>query len=268
MKYSIGDFSIITHLSIKSLRLYHEKEILMPAKIDEFSGYRYYNDANIETARAIKILKSFDFSLAEIKEILDECGEDEDILSHLENKLADISRKIQQYQEVSRSIELIIKREKESKMQTQNEFAVEEKEIDTMLIAGYRMRGKYSDVGKGFAILGKKMGRHINGKAMNLYYEHEYKEDDADFEACFPVRKGQDTEGISVRELKGGKAVTIIHKGPYDNLGDSYQKILDYIREKGYTTLLPTREVYLKGPGMIFRGNPQNYLTEIIMMIQ
>jgi len=26
---------------------------------------------------------------------------------------------------------------------------------------------------------------------------------------------------------------------------------------------MPTREVYLKGPGMIFKGNPRNYLTEI-----
>ncbi len=26
---------------------------------------------------------------------------------------------------------------------------------------------------------------------------------------------------------------------------------------------LPTREVYLKGPGIIFKGNPKNYLTEI-----
>ena len=26
---------------------------------------------------------------------------------------------------------------------------------------------------------------------------------------------------------------------------------------------LPTREVYVKGPGPIFKGNPKNYLTEI-----
>ena len=27
--------------------------------------------------------------------------------------------------------------------------------------------------------------------------------------------------------------------------------------------VLPTREVYLKGPGLIFKGNPNRYLTEI-----
>lgn len=31
---------------------------------------------------------------------------------------------------------------------------------------------------------------------------------------------------------------------------------------------MPTREVYLKGPGMIFKGNPKNYLTEIQMLIE
>ena len=30
----------------------------------------------------------------------------------------------------------------------------------------------------------------------------------------------------------------------------------------------PTREVYIKGPGMIFKGNPAKYLTEIQVMIK
>jgi effector-binding domain-containing protein len=33
-------------------------------------------------------------------------------------------------------------------------------------------------------------------------------------------------------------------------------------------TLLPSREVYLKGPGIIFRGNPKKYLTEIQILIE
>ena len=71
-----------------------------------------------------------------------------------------------------------------------------------------------------------------------------------------------------VRELPGGRCVSLMHKGPYDELGRSYEKILAYIREKGYQTLLPSREVYIKGPGMILKGNPEKYLTEIQIMIQ
>lgn len=267
MKFSIGEFSRITSLSIKSLRLYHEKEILVPSVVDEFTNYRYYNEANIDRAVSIKVLKEHDFSLAEIKEILDECGDDSDILEQLQNKLKEIEQKVNRYKEISASLELIIKKERESKMKTKDDFEIEEKVVETMLIAGHRMKGKYSDVGEGFSFLGKKVGRFINGKAMNLYYDNDFKEDDADFEPCFPVRKGQDEQGVSVRELKGGKCISLIHKGTYETISSSYQKIFGYINETNYKTKIPTREVYLKGPGMIFKGNPKNYLTEIQIFI-
>jgi len=268
MKFSIGEFSRITSLSIKSLRLYHKKEILIPSEVDEFTGYRYYNEANIEIASVIKILKEYDFSLAEIKEIIEECSEESEVIDQLIRKKKEIQKKIDRYQDVSRSIELIIQKETENKMKTKNEFEIEEKEVETILIAGYRMKGKYPDVGKGFGILGKRFGRDINGKPMTLYYDGEYKEDGADFEPCFPVKKGKDEKGISVRELKGGKCVSLIHKGPYENLGKSYQKIFGYINEKGYKTQLPHRDIYIKGSGMIFKGNPNNYLTEIQIFIE
>jgi len=41
--FSIGEFSRITGLSIKALRLYHEKGILVPGRVDDATGYRYYN---------------------------------------------------------------------------------------------------------------------------------------------------------------------------------------------------------------------------------
>jgi effector-binding domain-containing protein len=61
--------------------------------------------------------------------------------------------------------------------------------------------------------------------------------------------------------------VTLLHKGPYEDIGRSYVVVLDYVRTHGYKIVMPTREVYSKGPGMIFRGNPQNDLTEIQIQI-
>ncbi len=267
MKFSIGEFSKITSMSIKTLRLYHEKGILIPAEVDEFTKYRYYNEKNISAAKSIQILKQYDFTLAEIKEIIDECTDEADIIDQLAAKQNAIREKIDRYKENSDSIELIIQKEKESEMKNKDDFEVEEKTVETILIAGHRMKGKYSDVGEGFAKIGKKFGRHINGKAMTLYYDGEYKEDGADIEPCMPVRKGEDTEDITVRELRGGKCVSLIHKGEYEKLGDSYKKIFAYINDKGYKYSIPHREVYIKGPGMIFKGNAKNYLTEIQLMI-
>jgi effector-binding domain-containing protein len=235
--------------------------------VDEFTGYRYYAASDFEKAKSIKILKEFDFSLSEIREILEEFEDDTDIVDRLGRKLGEVQSKIRRYREVSRTIESILQFEKETAMKNAG-FEIEEKDLDTLLIAGMRVKGRYSDVGRLFGILAKAMGPAINGKAMTLYHDGEYKDDGADFEPCFPVRKGRDAEGVSVRELRGGRAVALIHKGPYETLGESYRKIFDYIHEKGYRTALPSREVYLKGPGMILKGNPKNYLTEIQVLIE
>jgi effector-binding domain-containing protein len=84
-----------------------------------------------------------------------------------------------------------------------------------------------------------------------LIYDTEYKEEDADLEVCMPVRKGKAKDGISIRELPGGRSVSLLHKGPYDQLGRAYDNILAFVKEKGYEIVMPTREVYLKHPGMI-----------------
>ena len=130
------------------------------------------------------------------------------------------------------------------------------------------MKGKYSDCGKGFSQIGRKFGRFINGKPFCLFFDNEYKENDADFEACMPIKQGKPVESISVRELAGGKCISLLHKGPYGQLGRSYKKILEYAKNNHYELATPSREVYLKGPGMIFKGNSQKYLTEIQIIIK
>jgi effector-binding domain-containing protein len=146
-------------------------------------------------------------------------------------------------------------------------FDIEERQVDPMIVAAMRMTGRYADIGKGLAALYKQVGRYAAGKPLCLYYECEYREDDANFEPCVPLRKKIDVNGISVRDLPGGRCVTLIHRGPYEELGRSYARVLKYAKDHGYEVALPTREVYLQGPGMIFRGNPKKYLTEIQLPI-
>lgn len=64
--YKIGDFSKIVNLPIKTLRYYDEYGLLEPSYVDEFTGYRYYNDDNISECKLIILLKSLDFTLEEI----------------------------------------------------------------------------------------------------------------------------------------------------------------------------------------------------------
>ena len=262
--YSIGEFSQITGLSVKTLRFYHEKGILTPSSVDEATGYRFYDSGKIEKARVIMRLRAMEFSIEDIAAVLGECSDEVDILNYLERQKNQLQQRIQEDRDIVRSLNEIIAKEKSAQQILEsNHFLVEEKTIEPMLVAGIRMKGKYSDCGAGFSQLGKAIGRYISGKALCLYYDSEYREDDANFEPCFPIRKEISADGISIRQLTGGRCLSLIHRGPYDQLGRSYAKILKTANERNWKIALPTREIYLKGPGMIFKGNPKNYLTEI-----
>ncbi len=73
---------------------------------------------------------------------------------------------------------------------------------------------------------------------------------------------------MECRKLAGCKAATIIHKGHYESVGPSYQKLFEYINKNKLTMKLPFREEYIKGPGLFFRGNPKKYLTKVIVPIE
>jgi DNA-binding transcriptional MerR regulator/effector-binding domain-containing protein len=260
--FSIGEFSKLSGLTVKTLRFYHEERLLVPAHVDPDTGYRYYQEGQIETARVIAYLRNLEFSISDIKALLAQESET-DLLDLLERQRSQIKEQIKRLRQTVRSLDQFISEERHGQTMAELLENVTEKHLDAVLIAGIRMKGRYSDCGKGFARLGRSFGRLICGKPLLLHYDSEYREDDADFEACLPIRQVKSVEGTTVRELPGGRCVALVHKGPYDQMGRSYAKVLKWIKERNYKVVLPTREVYLKGPGMIFRGNPKNYVTEI-----
>jgi effector-binding domain-containing protein len=73
---------------------------------------------------------------------------------------------------------------------------------------------------------------------------------------------------IHIRKLKGGKAITVIHKGAFETLGESYKILIDHLNENRLKIQSPSREVYLKGPGIILPRNPRKFVTEIQMLLE
>jgi DNA-binding transcriptional MerR regulator/effector-binding domain-containing protein len=267
--YSIGEFSRITGLSIKTLRFYHEQGLLEPTSIDDQSGYRYYAPSKVEVAEVITRLRALDVSLADIAELLRTYDDDADMLALLEQQKTVIGHKLQQYRGIDRSLNQLISKLKEERMFAQTaSHSIEVKQLDPLLIAAIRIHGRYSDCGTAFGRIARHFGRYLAGPPFLLHYDTEYHETDANFDACFPIRQRKHVEGIEIRDLPGGRCVSLVHKGPYDEMGRSYAKAFDYLNEHGYEVEMPTREVYLKGPGMIFKGNPKRYLTEIQIPIR
>jgi DNA-binding transcriptional MerR regulator len=67
---SIGEFARRSRLSPKALRLYDGLGLLSPARVDEFSGYRYYESAQLEAARLIATLRHVGVPLTIVRELL------------------------------------------------------------------------------------------------------------------------------------------------------------------------------------------------------
>lgn len=91
--YKIGEFSKITGLTVKALRYYDEQEILVPSIRCE-NSYRIYSEQDFEKARMIKLLRSFEFSISEIKEVLSLCESIDDLYYVLREKQERIKQNI------------------------------------------------------------------------------------------------------------------------------------------------------------------------------
>jgi DNA-binding transcriptional MerR regulator len=67
---SIGEFARQSRLSPRALRLYDGLGLLSPARVDELSGYRYYEHGQLEQAALIATLRHAGVPLAAVKEWL------------------------------------------------------------------------------------------------------------------------------------------------------------------------------------------------------
>jgi DNA-binding transcriptional MerR regulator len=98
--YSIGEFSQVTGLSVKTLRFYHEKGILVPSSVDETTGYRFYDTGKIEKARVIMRLRQMEFSIEDIAAVLGECSDEADVLNYLEQQKNLLQHRIQEDRDI------------------------------------------------------------------------------------------------------------------------------------------------------------------------
>lgn len=66
----IGEVADFFQISVKAVRIYEKKGILVPAYIDPDSGYRYYTPDQLHQLAALLELKALGFSLDEIKDVM------------------------------------------------------------------------------------------------------------------------------------------------------------------------------------------------------
>jgi len=97
---SIGDFSRMTHLSVKALRFYHDQGLLEPARIDPESGYRFYDPRQVPVAQVIRRFRDLDMPLDQVRAVLrapDTQTRTREIIAHLtamEARLAEMQMSV------------------------------------------------------------------------------------------------------------------------------------------------------------------------------
>ena len=92
---SIGDFSRATHMTVKTLRHYHQVGLLEPAAVDPGTGYRRYTAEQIPTAQVIRRFRELDMPLEDIGSVLaapDVPTRNERIAAHLSRLERELGR--------------------------------------------------------------------------------------------------------------------------------------------------------------------------------
>ena len=80
----IGEFAKLGRVSVKALRFYAAKELLVPDYVDDASGYRYYRIAQLSQLALISNLRAADFSIADISAIIDAGADARDMMQIVE----------------------------------------------------------------------------------------------------------------------------------------------------------------------------------------
>ena len=98
---TIQGFAKLCGCNTQTLRYYDRIGLLTPAKIDEWTGYRYYEEEQALLFVKIKNLQQADFSIEEIKALLP--GDDDLLAAAFERKIEEQQQKLERIREIQRS---------------------------------------------------------------------------------------------------------------------------------------------------------------------
>jgi effector-binding domain-containing protein len=268
----ITRFSIITRITPKALRYYDQRGLLVPAAKDTLTGYRYYTADQLGKGVVVKTLCSLGISLEEIADYLDaEAKGDRDALQALREKyLCHTRDEISRLQRIEALLE---KSDKELLKMALSEPII--KDVPAMRVASMRDKGSYGEtIGRLIGKLCEMLARPVNqknlvkvsGPCMAIYYDEEYKENEADIEVAIPITgRIEVEEGMEIKNLPPIRVLAVVHKGSYDTLILTYREIWEYMAIKGMELAGPGRELYLNDP---CKTAPEDLLTEIQLPIK
>lgn len=260
----IGEFSKLSHLTVKTLRFYKKEGLLAPAAIDKRTGYRLYETYQLKDAAKIKSYRQLDLSINEIKVIL--FGKDAKEV---------FREKTAFLQEQKKEIDVRLSIIKHILEDEDMKYQVTVKEIPEVIVYYSEVRlPKYSDIMQYIPAIGEECIKlNPNLKCAEPPYEfceyldEEHKEKDILIRHNESVTAfGRESENIKFRKIPATKVLSIFHKGAYEQIGEAYAFIMKYAEDNGYKAVGPSRECYIDG--IWNKESVDEWLTEIQLPIE
>ncbi|WP_182524281.1 MerR family transcriptional regulator [Nocardioides dongkuii] len=240
---AIGEFSRLTHLSVRTLRRYHDAGLLVPATVDDASGYRYYSPDQIPTAQVIHRLRELDVPLPDVQRILgtpDPGARADLVASHLRRLESELDR--------TRSAVASLRRLLAPEPAP---VQVELRAVPTTTVAAVEGDVVQDDVFSWYAGAMAELDAAVHeptGAPGGLY-------DNALFEVCQghvlvyrpttrPPRRGR----VHPVTLPAVELAVATHVGEHDDIDVTYGEVGSWVVANALAVAGPVRETYLVGP--------------------
>ncbi|MEC3913914.1 MerR family transcriptional regulator [Nocardia sp. CDC160] len=256
----IGEFSRLTYLTIKTLRYYHEIELLEPVAIDPSSGYRFYSTEQVDQAHLIKRLRELNMPLPEIKAVMaapDQAARDAAIRAHLERMEAELVRT----RDVVASLKALLL--------PSAGLTVEYRSIASLPVLAMTATvtrdecGQWCEQSFG-AMYGSLAAANLApaGPGGATYALEFFEYDKGEVVTYVPIdpRHRDRFDAGSVLDLPARRFAIAVHAGPFEDFDRTYGALGSHVAEHDSALAEPVREIYLVGPG---DAEPADYRTEV-----
>ncbi|MEV0298817.1 MerR family transcriptional regulator [Nocardia sp. NPDC050710] len=259
---SIGEFARLTYLTVKTLRYYHDIELLEPAAVDPGSGYRRYSTDQVEQAHLIRRLRLLDMPLDEIKAVLaapDDNARNDALRAHLTRMEAELIR--------TRDVVASLR----SLLTSAAPIAVEYRSVPAFAALAIGATITRSETGafceSSYALLYETLaaaGIDPAGPGGATYSMAFFENDEGEVVAYVPIPSDArltPPEGTRIIELPARRFAITVHDGAFEDFDRTYGALGSHVAEHDTALPEPVREVYLVSPQDT--ADPSGYITEI-----
>ena len=247
-RLTIGAFSRLTHLSIKTLRYYHEVGLLEPAVVDPDSGYRYYRPGQAHSAHLVRRFRDLGLPVADVKAVLaapDLTARDAILAGHLDR----MRDQLRQTEAAVDSLRRMLEGGSAA-------IVIEERVLDggpTISVAADLIRNDVAswfwDALAGLRAIAAAAGLEQTGPAGGLYDDELFTQDAGHARLYLPVRDSRSLDGTGARwELPAGRFAVALHVGAHRDVDRTYAALGTYAGAQGRDGAGPVRERYLTDP--------------------